>query len=451
MRKILFILSYTFYIFFVLGLFLHTSAHPQVFGKYTIKYSLLLIFLIIFFPLFLWLINFAGKRSTIKIKRGKFTIIPINKVLIFLISIVLFVVAPTEIYLRYKFRRYESNTYRYTIENFDPFLQSKIAKHEGLTVNNLGFRGEEIAIRKQNGTYRIFVLGGSTVLNREVLFEKNAVRLLEKKLRLRFPGRKIEVINAGKDYYTSEHSLIQYMFKIADLNPDLIIMWHGANDIMASCALEGVISHGEYNSDYSHLFGAVSNIVFNYFRPQTIVQIKLVTFDFLVKSFQDNLYSDMIKNLINKNREKATLDFAQGKNTITVHDFPSIVAYSRNLSYFINFAKNRGTPLILGNQPTLIKENNSLEELKVIIFPRLTCTQNGKYYNLESLSYSLNLFNKETEKVAKDNNIMFVDLNKNVPKNLKYFFDGFHYTEKGNEHVANILYDFIISKGLIVD
>jgi lysophospholipase L1-like esterase len=357
---------------------------------------------------------------------------------------------PIEIFLRNKYRNYESNTYRYTIDNFNPFLQSQIAQQENLTVNSLGFRGEEISAIKPKGTYRIAVLGGSTVLNREVPFEQNAVRLLEKKLRKQFPNRKIEVINAGKDYYTSEHSLIQYMFKIADLNPDLVIMWHGANDVGASCTLEGVVSHGEYKSDYSHMFGAVANIVFNYFRPQPVIQIKLVTLDFAVKIIVDNLFSDITNAFKDVSRDQAAKDFIENKNTVSVHDYPSLEAYKRNLLYFIEFTNKEKIPLILGNQPSLLlKKDSTLNEVKAIMYPTIICRKNGKYYDLNSLKYGMTLFNKETQTVAQENNVMFVDLASQIPENLSYFFDGFHYTEKGNEQIANLLFNFIVSKQLI--
>jgi len=165
-----------------------------------------------------------------------------------------------------------------------------------LHVNSLGFRGEEIQQTKPKNTFRLAVLGGSTVLNQEVSYEKNAVRLLEEKLQKYYPDKKIEVINAGKDGYNSEHSLIQYMFKIKDLDPDLIIMWHGANDMGESCST-GDITYGDYKSDYSHQFGPLAHIVFNYFRPQPLIQIKLVSVDFLFRALNDNLYSDFTNKI----------------------------------------------------------------------------------------------------------------------------------------------------------
>jgi hypothetical protein len=318
-----------------------------------------------------------------------------------------------------------------------------------LHINSLGFRGEEIKTKKQPGTYRIVVLGGSTVLNREVPFESNAVRLLEKKLRQHYPDKKIQVINAGKDFYTSEHSLIQYMFKIQDMDPDLIIMWHGVNDMLESCMREGVITHGNYQSDYSHNFGIISNIVFTYFKPQPLFQIKLLTIDFADNFFRDNLYSDVTIPFKKKIKKEYVKAYLRGENTIEVHDYPSIDAYKRNLSYLMVLANNRNIPIILGNQPSLFKKNNTAEEVEKIVFPQPLCIKDNKAYSIDSLRYGLDLFNAQTKKTASENNITFVDLDKTVPKNLDNFVDSIHYTKEGNSRIAESLYQMIVSKGFI--
>jgi len=292
-------------------------------------------------------------------------------------------------------------------------------------------------------------LGGSTVLNREVPFEQNAVRVLEKKLRIKYPRKHIEVINAGKDYYTSEHSLIQYLFKLQDMSPDMIIQWHGINDMYASCLKEGVLTHGAYKADYSHFFGAVSNIVFSYFRPQPVFQIKLVTVDFLIRFIKDNFFSDIIVSFKNRHIELLAKDYLENKNTVTVHEFLSLSSYRRNISMLIELTKERKIPLILGNQPFLFKMNASVEEVGRIISPQLYCMRQNKYYNLESLLYGIRGFNAVTKTVSEERGVTFIDLESKIPKNLEYFVDSIHYTKKGNEVIAETFYKYIVENNLI--
>jgi len=430
-----------FYLFFVIGFLFHTSAHPVFFEKYTIKYFVTLCFLIFFSPL----IFLIFKKLAAKISKKTF--------IIFIISILIIILSTTEVFLRIKFKNYESSNYTATVDNFDPFLQGKLTatdnlRDPGLHINSLGFRGKEIQKEKAENTFRIVILGGSTVLNREVTFEKNAARLLEKQLQSNFPDKKIEVINAGKDGYTSEHSLIQYMFKIKDFDPDLVIMWHGVNDMWASCTTEG-LTRGKYKTDYSHLLGPTAYIVFNYFHPQPLIQVKLLTLDFLLKALHDNFYSDFTNKLEEYFRVKRAEDYLKGKNTITVHDFPSISAYERNLLYLIQLTKESNTPLILGNQANMYIKNPTVNDIRKIIYPALVCQKNNKYYNLDSLRYGINQFNILTKKIAEENGVFFVDINSLVPKNFNYFTDAVHYTEKGDEIISSALFKKITEENLI--
>jgi len=438
----------TFYLLMVLGMIFHTSSHPQILGKYTIFYSFIFLFFIISFLPLLFLINNFFKKSEIIFINKKFVLTPVKKILIS--TLVVFIAFLfIEISLREKYQNYESSSYTYTIDNFHPFLQSQLARQENLNVNSLGFRGEEIKEQKDKNTFRIIVLGGSTVLNREVPFEQNAVRVLEKKLRIKYPRKHIEVINAGKDYYTSEHSLIQYLFKLQDMSPDMIIQWHGINDMYASCLKEGVLTYGAYKADYSHFFGAVSNIVFSYFRPQPVFQIKLVTVDFLIRFIKDNFFSDIIVSFKNRHIELLAKDYLENKNTVTVHEFLSLSSYRRNISMLIELTKERKIPLILGNQPFLFKMNASVEEVGRIISPQLYCMRQNKYYNLESLLYGIRGFNAVTKTVSEENGVTFIDLESKIPKNLEYFVDSIHYTKKGNEVIAETFYKYIVENNLI--
>lgn len=396
----------------------------------------------------LFLIDNFFKKSQIILINKKFVLTPVKKILI-TILLIFIVFSFAEISLRQKYQNYESSSYTYTIDNFHPFLQSQLGRQEKFNVNSLGFRSEEIKEKKDKNTFRIIVLGGSTVLNREVPFEQNAVRVLEKKLRIKYPQKHIEVINAGKDYYTSEHSLIQYLFRLQDMSPDIVIQWHGINDMYASCLKEGVLTHGTYKVDYSHFFGAVSNIIFSYFRPQPIFQIKLVTVDFLIEFVKNNLFSDIIIPLKNRHIELFAKDYLENKNTVTVHEFPSLFSYRRNISILIEVTKEKKIPLILGNQPFLFKTNALLEEVKRIVSPQLFCSKQNKYYSLESLVYGIRAFNTATKTVSEENGVPFIDLESKVPKNLEYFVDSIHYTQKGNEVIAQTLYEYIVANNLI--
>ena len=103
----------------------------------------------------------------------------------------------------------------------------------GLTSHNsLGFRDREFSLQKPDGVYRIVALGGSTTYT--VMVEDNEKTFtanLERTLKKQFGYKNIEVINAGVEGFNSWETLINLAFRVLDLNPDLIIIYHGTNDV----------------------------------------------------------------------------------------------------------------------------------------------------------------------------------------------------------------------------
>jgi lysophospholipase L1-like esterase len=99
------------------------------------------------------------------------------------------------------------------------------------TTNSHGFRGPEISRGKSDGTYRIVCLGGSTTYSDAVNDDETYPLHLEAILRERRPGRPIEVINAGVPSYTSAESLANLAFRCLEFEPDMIVVYHAANDV----------------------------------------------------------------------------------------------------------------------------------------------------------------------------------------------------------------------------
>jgi len=449
MKKVIFALSYSLYLFFILGFFLHTSGSPQILNKYSTKYAIFLLLLIASFPLSLLPLSFLGKKTVFKSKNKKITIYPLEKIILTILCLLLILVVPLEFWLRYKYRNYESNTYQYTLNNFDPFLQFRPTESYTSNINSYGFRGEEITKKKPNGTYRIFILCGSTVLNKVTPFEQSAPRILETNLRKTYPDQKIEVLNAGVDGYTSEHSLIQFLFKIKDFDPDLIIMWHGINDWYYSCS-PSERARGTFQSDYSHFLSADAAMAYDHFKPQPLISFKLISYDFYFKLIKNYWFTDIYDRQLQKFlQEGAYYSDAYTHKQYDLQSTPSLESYKRNIKYFIDDAAASKIDLIIGNQPFLYKQNLTKEELSRIQFPIIQCTRNGKYPSIRSVLKTMNEFNENTKDIAALKNTHFIDLESKIPKNLKYFTDDVHYTILGNRKIADSLLQYIKENQII--
>ena len=100
--------------------------------------------------------------------------------------------------------------------------------------NSAGFRGEEVSREKPDGVYRIACLGGSTTYTDYVDDHRGSYpHQLQTVLREEYGHEGVEVINAGVGGYTSWESLLNLQMRVLPFQPDLVIVYHGTNDVQA--------------------------------------------------------------------------------------------------------------------------------------------------------------------------------------------------------------------------
>jgi hypothetical protein len=100
--------------------------------------------------------------------------------------------------------------------------------------NEDGFRvpspGYKLPKDKPPGQLRIAVLGGSLVQLAST-YETTLPGSLRILLRERYPGRDIEVINAGITSCVSRQSIVELLFTVVEYHPDIVILYDGGNDL----------------------------------------------------------------------------------------------------------------------------------------------------------------------------------------------------------------------------
>ena len=129
--------------------------------------------------------------------------------------------------------------------NFD-FIESWYTpyKPQANEINTLGFRGAEFSEIKPSDTYRIFMVGGSTVFGDGVENHNTIPSLLQNFYSNdKFDNiKQIEVINAGINGGISKHEADLIKNKISKMSPDLIVVYDGWND-------SKIGNYGSYNWD----------------------------------------------------------------------------------------------------------------------------------------------------------------------------------------------------------
>ena len=102
-----------------------------------------------------------------------------------------------------------------------------------ISINSLGFRGDEFTREKPHNTVRIAVLGASTTFNAEVSSNHATwPHRLQETLRAAHPGLGIEVINASLGGYVSSDNLKSLRHRVLPLEPDLVIYYEANNEIV---------------------------------------------------------------------------------------------------------------------------------------------------------------------------------------------------------------------------
>ena len=101
-----------------------------------------------------------------------------------------------------------------------------------IKISSQGLRDREFSTRKPPRTYRILSVGDSFSFGLGVEAEETYAKLLEKKLNAAFPGRKFEVINAGR----ARTGPNQYLRNIEELgkafHPDMVMVgFYTGNDV----------------------------------------------------------------------------------------------------------------------------------------------------------------------------------------------------------------------------
>ena len=100
--------------------------------------------------------------------------------------------------------------------------------------NSLGLRGEKTTIEKPAGRFRIAVLGGSAAWGLGATSDENTFcGQLQACLRQQHPKRDIEVLNAAQIGYVSAQELIYFQRVIWRMQPDVVLLFDGYNDINA--------------------------------------------------------------------------------------------------------------------------------------------------------------------------------------------------------------------------
>lgn len=367
--------------------------------------------------------------------------------ILFLVSVLFSFLMAAEIFLRLRDYNMRKISHEENIQLFQiaPFLQIKPRPNPDTHVNEFSFRGDPLDL--SDDTFRIFTLGGSTTFSGDLDYSDTYPGKLERKLRERYPGVKIQVQNAGCDWYSTQHSIIRYLFKIRHFQPHLLIMKHAINDLFRGfsadcCSMPGA----RFEDSYSHYFGPIYRMAQISETAPTPPRLFVLekTRRFLKRlSPEAHDPTDELSEFVT---EYGTAENYTAKD---IKHFRSLAVFEGNLRAMANLAILYESMLIFSTQPSLYRDNLTPEELETLYFGPFHMSEKGVYPSIKSLEYGMKLFNETTLAVGREQGVPVVDVDKNTPKTLEYLFDDVHPTERGLEIEAQLLFDEIVRLKII--
>lgn len=105
-----------------------------------------------------------------------------------------------------------------------------------VSINAVGLRGAEVTPDKPPGTRRVVLLGGSAAFGYFVSDEDCAAARVQQRLRER--GLAVEVLNGAVPSYDLRQILVRYQERIRPLQPDVVVLYLGWNDLRQASSEE---------------------------------------------------------------------------------------------------------------------------------------------------------------------------------------------------------------------
>lgn len=256
--------------------------------------------------------------------------------------------------------------------------------------------------------YNIICLGGSTTEFRDPS-GRDWPTMLER--RLHENGlRDVRVYNLGRQWYTSQHILTQYIQNVRPLKPKAVIVMENINDVLVNADFSR-FSAGEFRSDYGHFLGPMTR------------SVKYGSFSKLLFATLQNSW------------------YAPKARPLTADGFPGITSYQENLRTLIALARQDGVQVIVMTQMNLYKDRMTKEELRALYMLNKEAVGGGKKWSYETAKQGLRLYNNKLREIAAQENVALVDLDKSadVPRDLDHFSDDVHYKGKTFDLIAERL------------
>lgn len=328
---------------------------------------------------------------------------------------------PNPIQSNYIESQFKPNSkFTFEIEKRLPNMDSVVV----FSTNNMGFRGDSIINPKPQDEYRIFIVGGSTSENLFIDDSWSLERKVQQALQDSIKNKSVKVYNAGKSGDGSPDHLAMLAHRIIHLQPDLVVLFPGINDLNRL--------FGGY--DYMH-FPTVNESE----KRSTIQSLK-----FFLSNFQ--VFRRLI-NVINPEKPDArTSIFLKTNYEDKVKEVMALPLvenlpdadygmFRRNILSFAGILNANDIEMLLLTQThtwgdisdEFLKTNHWMLGVGNVRYPE------------SKMAEALGQINTILQNIAFEQEIPLLDLEKEIPKTSEYYYDDCHFNKGGISKSAELI------------
>ncbi len=278
---------------------------------------------------------------------------------------------------------------------------------EPMTVrlNELGMRGPSIEEPQPDDGLTVVFLGGSTTENYAFPHQQTFPVLVGQHVAAEL-GRPVRVFNAGMSAATTGTSLARLQHQVLDLEPSLIVLMHGINDLVFGF-------HPAFRTDGRHLI-----------RPPTAGHQP--------RSF----LWDWVRQRRERTRAANPLPKGAERRFEAYESFPALRVFERNLQSMAAIARGHRIPIVFLTQATLYRADPQPDDPERFRLASAVAAHGGIPPDIPSLALGMAAFNAVVLDLETDSWVQTHDLAASLPRTRELIYDECHFTRVGNSKVA---------------
>lgn len=300
--------------------------------------------------------------------------------------------------------------------------------------NARGFRGAEITVPKPAGELRIACLGGSSTYTSAVAdWHRSYPAQLEEILHAR-GHPEVTVVNAGLHGWTTWETLINFELRLLELEPDVIVVYHGFNDIKPRF----VWPPERYRADNSGYRAAPASV-------------------FLPPLWEHSALMRVVMTRLGRMTPQAELERTLDEQTPFAH-WSEFRAQVRSGTYPRRFFARVGADRILDANPPIWFERNLESLVRLARAEGITVVLStvalrpeglaGGNPGTEFLVRAMDEMNAAVAEVAQRTDALLFDFAAGFPRDEALFADHVHVTAEGAAEKARRFADFLEARVL---